>query len=252
MMLPEMVDLHLSKKREGIIENAIESNKNDFGSCSTRLISQETGICNSSVHTIMRHHLLLYPYKMKLLQHITDDDKIRRQEFGIWLLWTDEAYFHLHGEINRQNYRIWTTLKVTETLSCSLHLANLCVWFAFTSSYCLTPYFFDGTVTSVKYLEMLRSHVILQISAKRKMKSLIFMKDGAPLDYAKNVRDYLTKMLDENRVISRGFPQGWLARSPGLNPLEYWFCGTLKARVFHVDSPKTLKELKNRIFYGSS
>ena len=41
----------------------------------------------------MRHHLLL--------QHITDDDKIRRQEFGIWfkqnealvscILWTDEA-----------------------------------------------------------------------------------------------------------------------------------------------------------------
>ena len=29
------------KKREGIIENAIESNKNDFGSCLTRLISQK-------------------------------------------------------------------------------------------------------------------------------------------------------------------------------------------------------------------
>ena len=135
------------KKRERIIENAIESNKNDFGSCSTRLISQETGICKSSVHTIMRHYLLLYSYKIQLLQHITDDDKIRRQEFGIWLkqnealvhsiLWTDEAHFQLHGEINRHNCRIWVTVKVTETLSCSQHPAKLCFSIAFTSSYCL-------------------------------------------------------------------------------------------------------------------
>jgi len=78
-------------------------------------------------------------------------------------------------------------------------------------------------VTSVKYLEILRGHIIPQISAKRKMKSLIFMQDGAPPHYAKNVRDYLTKMFGENRVISRGFPQAWPARSPDMNPLDYWF-----------------------------
>jgi len=59
-------------------------------------------------------------------------------------------------------------------------------------------------------------------------------------------------MFGENRVISRGFPQAWPARSSNLNPLDYWFWGTLKARVFHVDSPRTLEELKNRIIYECS
>ena len=68
----------------------------------------------------------------------------------------------------------------------------------------------------------------------------------------KNVRDYLTKMFGENRVISRGFPQAWPACSPDLNPFNYWFWGTLKARIFHVDRTRTLEKLKNRIIYECS
>ena len=49
------------------------------------------------------------------------------------------------------------------------------------------------------------------------------MQDGDTPHYAKNVTDYLTKIFGENRVISRGFPQSWRARSPDLNPLDYWF-----------------------------
>ena len=36
-------------------------------------------------------------------------------------------------------------------------------------------------------------------------------------------------------------------RSPNLNPLDFWFWGALKARVFHTDPPETLDELKARI-----
>jgi hypothetical protein len=39
----------------------------------------------------------------------------------------------------------------------------------------------------------------------------------------------------------------WPARSPDLNPLDYWFWGTLKARVFHNNPPRSLESLKTRI-----
>ena len=53
---------------------------NDFGSCSTRLIRSEIEISQSSVDTIMRD-LLLYPCKIRLLQRITNDDKIIPKQF---------------------------------------------------------------------------------------------------------------------------------------------------------------------------
>ena len=37
-----------------------------------------------------------------------------------------------------------------------------------------------------------------------------------------------------------------------LNSLDYWFRETLKARVFHVDSYKTVDELKTNVSYKFS
>ena len=39
----------------------------------------------------------------------------------------------------------------------------------------------------------------------------------------------------------------WPPRSPDLNPLDYWFWGTLKARVFHNNAPRDLQTLKSTI-----
>lgn len=46
----------------------------------TRLIRSEIEISQSSVDTIMRD-LLLYPCKIRLLQRITNDDKIIPKQF---------------------------------------------------------------------------------------------------------------------------------------------------------------------------
>ena len=53
------------------------------------------------------------PYKIFLLQSITEEDKTKRLEFSKWVLanpelihdifWTDEAYFSLNGLVNRHN-----------------------------------------------------------------------------------------------------------------------------------------------------
>jgi inhibitor of nuclear factor kappa-B kinase subunit alpha len=52
----------------------------------------------------------------------------------------------------------------------------------------------------------------------------------------------------ENRLISRGL---WPARSPDLNPCDFYLWGNLKDKVYS-NNPYTLVELKQRIRETSS
>ena len=53
--------------------------------------------------------------------------------------------------------------------------------------------------------------------------------------------------LGADHVISRGCERNWPSRSPDLTPVDYWFWGTLKARAFHYQSPRSLEHLRQRI-----
>ena len=73
------------------------------------------------------------------------------------------------------------------------------------------------------------------------------MQDGAPPHFSTAVRSYLKEIFGADNVISRGCNIPWPPRSPDLTPVDYWFWGNLKARVFHLDPPKTLDQLKKKI-----
>ena len=49
------------------------------------------------------------------------------------------------------------------------------------------------------------------------------------------VRRYLEATFGADHVISRGCERNWPSRLPDLTPVDYWFGGTLKARIFHYD-----------------
>ncbi|GAA57918.1 hypothetical protein CLF_113348 [Clonorchis sinensis] len=110
----------------------------------------------------------------------------------------------------------------------------------------LRPFFFDATVSGDSCLHMLQTHVIPQL--KQHKKSLtVFQQDGAPPHYSNQVRNYLREQFSDERVIARGFPNFWPARSPNLTPLDYWFWRMIKAHVYHENKPKNLVELRARI-----
>jgi hypothetical protein len=127
----------LQESRTDAVLKALESTANEFGSSSIPKVSYETGIPQSSVQRILHKQLHLYPYKIMLLQELTEQDKVNRLEFATWMLnnpssishilWSDEADFHLDGDINRHNCRIWSTVKPREVLSSSLHPLKLCL-----------------------------------------------------------------------------------------------------------------------------
>lgn len=71
------------------------------------------------------------------------------------------------------------------------------------------------------------------------------MHDGAPAHYTLDVRHYLDDTYG-NRWIGRGGPVQWPARSPDLNPIDYYVWGHLKSLVYAQPIPD-IETLRQRI-----
>ena len=70
------------------------------------------------------------PYKLTMVQHITDEDKVARMQFCVEMfdriadnetfldnvIFSDESTFHISGKVNTHNCRIWGSENPHETL----------------------------------------------------------------------------------------------------------------------------------------
>ncbi|GFX33412.1 uncharacterized protein TNCV_4122461 [Trichonephila clavipes] len=84
------------------------------GTNSAREAARRLGLPPSSVHNILRRILQLYPYKLQSCHELLPADTAQREAFAKWafskmkqdptwvfsILWTDEAHFSLHGDVN--------------------------------------------------------------------------------------------------------------------------------------------------------
>lgn len=77
-------------------------------------------------------------------------------------------------------------------------------------------------------------------------RNMWFQLDGAPPHYALNVRAILNRTFP-NRWIGRRGPINWPARSPDLNPLDYFLWGHLKEAVYSREVIHTLENLQYKI-----
>ncbi|GFV96496.1 uncharacterized protein TNCV_1999481 [Trichonephila clavipes] len=59
------------------------------------------------------------------------------------ILWTDEAHFSLHGDVNYHNFRIWATSNPREYTQKPLHSPKVTTWCGFTGSFIIGPFFFE-------------------------------------------------------------------------------------------------------------
>ena len=160
---------HLQKKNVRRLSKAHFVMQKERDRYELRRQSNETDIPSSSVHRILKH-IGKRPYKLQLLHDLQPADYEQRVEFGQWFLrnqeilpnifWSDESYFHLDGAISRYHCRIWNEEKPMVFLTKPLHPKKLCVWVGFNASFIIEPYFFDPTVNSRNYLEMLQNHVL--------------------------------------------------------------------------------------------
>lgn len=222
---------------------------------STRKLSQEAGVSQSSVWRILhKHHF--HPYKVHLVQELHGDDTDRRKQFCEWflaetdrsILFSDEAMFYLSGHVNRHNCRYWSDKNPHWAEDSHVQTdPRIMVWAGIWEDKLFGPYFFDGNVTGESYLHMLSTFLMdcLRDVPLATRRSLLFQQDGAPPHFALIVRDWLNAHFP-NKWIGRRGPVEWPPRSPDLTPLDFFLWGHLKSVVYST-RPRNIQELKERI-----
>lgn len=233
-------------------------------SLSTRAIANQEGLSQSTVWRILKNYLL-HPYHIQRVQALEEGDFFPRQQFCNWLevkcaevnhfetliLFTDEAGFTRNGIFNFHNNHMWAD-ENPHTFVQRSHQRQftLNVWGGIIGNYVLGPIFLPQPLNGINYTEFLQNELPnlcedLPLDIRRDM---WFMHDGAPPHFSLIARQQLNNIF-ENRWIGRGGPITWPARSPDLNPLDYYLWGHLKQLVYQVPI-NNIDVLRQRIIDG--
>lgn len=202
-------------------------------------------------------------YRPKVVQMLMETDPPRRKTFAQdillkinespnfvkLLLFSDEAVFHLEGGINVRNSVHWSTQNPNWLLEKSLNSPKVMVWAAIGHAGIIGPFFFEGNVDSKSYLKMIEEEFYPVFSNLPNSPNLIFMQDGAPPHWEKNVRGWLNDHFP-HRWIGRGGINDtnipWPPRSPDLTPMDFFLWGYIKKLVY-TQNYQDLHQLKAAI-----
>lgn len=128
-------------------------------------------LSDRSVRRILHENLHYHPYKMAIVQELSERDfNSRRNACEVLLevvpedaivFFSDEAHFHLCGSVNKQNMRYWAETNPRELHERPLHSPKVTVWCAISSAGIIGPWFFEEnevavTVNSNRYVNMLQ------------------------------------------------------------------------------------------------
>lgn len=160
----------------------------------------------STLNKIVKKHLKLFPYKIKILQSLKEGDNRRRLDFcegflqkfpnietgsNVWF--SDESGFHLKGWVNKQNYRYWASSNPHEFIKeFDKETIKLNVWACISPKGIIGPFFFRSNIKGTDYLDMLQRFVLPEIG-RRNIEQMYYQQDGAPPHYLRAVRDYLNE-----------------------------------------------------------
>lgn len=152
---------------------------------------------------------------------------------------SDEAWFHLSGYVNSQNYRTWSTENPHVFHETTLHPIKIGVWIAMSRRRIIGPIFFNKNINAVNYQFL--SPFIEQLHDDELLHGY-FQQDGATAHTARTTMVYLSHYFQE-RIISTG---RWSPRSPDLTPLDSFMFGYLK-NVVYANRLHTVEELQDSI-----
>jgi hypothetical protein len=127
-----------------------------------------------------------------------------------------------------------------------LHQPGVTVWVGFSCKGVIGPIFLNRTVTHSLYLTMLRNTIIPQLRLQYGDEDFYLQQDGAPPHYAVTVREFLDKELP-HRWIGRQGPFERTPRSPDLTPMDFFFWGVIKDKVFSRKPQHTIDDMSQFI-----
>lgn len=227
-------------------------------SVSTRQLASTFNIpSNKTVHSVLRENLL-YPYHITKVQPLYENDNVHRLNFchsilnriyedGDFLrsvLWTDESMFTRDGVLNIHNFYHWADENphaIREYGHQRKFSVN--VWLGIINHQVVGPIYLPNRLDANGYFNVLEQVIDeMPLNIRRNM---FYMHDGAPAHFARNVREWLDEHFP-NRWIGRGGPILWPARSPDLNPLDFFVWGFIKDKVY-ATPPQNADEVRGRI-----
>lgn len=230
-------------------------------STSARVAAEDLDMSHTSVLNVL-HKNKYHPYKVTVTQELAEDDFDRRTEFCeimmrkcdeiqnflSSILFSDEATFFVNGQVNRHNCRYWADHNphwMIEGHTQRPQKVNL--WAGIINNNIVGPFVVDGNLTGEIYFNMLTNNILPAVRALlgANFNSVWFQQDGAPPHYYLRVRNLLDQVFP-NRWIGRRGTVEWPARSPDLNPLDFFLWGFLKGNVYKT-KPANIEELTNRL-----
>lgn len=234
---------------------------------STREIGLNNNVHHSTVVKLLKKEKY-YPYKVHLLHELNETDADHRLQFCEEIMFrcgenpnflnnivfSDEATFCLNGSVNRHNCRYWSQENphwIQESHSQRQGKVN--VWAGIVGHRIVGPYFFEGNLTAVRYLDFLRFDLIPALAilfpnnddGDFPHQRIWFQHDGAPPHFGVDVRLFLNETFPGRWIGRRGTIE-WPARSPDLTPLDFFLWGYLKSKVY-FNKPLNVENLKIRI-----
>jgi hypothetical protein len=121
----------------------------------------------------------LKEYKVSIVQHLTDADKVFRKEFCMqtfhriqenerflhYVIFSDESTFLVSGKVNTHYCRIWGSGNPRDFLEHVRDIPKVNVFCALSKGRVYCPFFFMGTtITGIVYLDMLQHFLIPQLA----------------------------------------------------------------------------------------
>nr|XP_012152408.1 PREDICTED: uncharacterized protein LOC105664076 [Megachile rotundata] len=110
------------------------------------------------------------------------------------------------------------------------------LWAGICGDFVVGPYILPNRLDGPLY-KIFVEHVLptlLEEIPLETRKNMYLQHDGAPAHYAADVRSYLDEAF-QDRCIGRRGAIAWPARSPDLNPLDFFFWEYLKKEVYRVE-----------------
>nr|CAH7726603.1 unnamed protein product [Callosobruchus chinensis] len=244
-----------AKPEEDEVLEAVEEDP----STSLRAIEITTGVPKSTAHRILKRHEL-HPYHVQRVQTLLPADYQRRVNFSrtileryrddpfflTKILWSDESTFKKDGYMNMHNYHEWHVENPHLTRQDrSQYRFKVNMWTEILNGQIIGPFELPDALNGEVYLDFLQNHLpsLLEDVPLNIRREMWFQQDGCPAHYAHSVREYLDEEFP-GRWIGRSGPISWPARSPDLNPLDFFYWGAVKEKVYFkaIESEFELRE----------
>jgi len=105
----------------------------------------------------------------------------------------------------------------------------------------------NGTLNGEKYLELLQTDMSDQLETVDVGTELWFMQDGCPAHNYHPATTYLRNCFPGKVIGTHEQPLSWPARSPDLNPLDFFLWGHISSSIYKTAPFPDVATLQNAI-----